>query len=324
MLRSIAVLLVVMVAILFVYFRRWPDVVTCLAGVTLAVPVVLGVMTALGQPFSIVNSQVLTLVLIVGIGEALHHQEEYRRRREAGRDHATANREAFSILGWPSFMTGLATAAGFAALVTADMRAIWSFGLCTAVGVTIVYLINWMVVPPLIARFYRSAPAEAFTRARGSWTLSVVRAADRLLQRRPRAVVLGFVAVTALLAAAGMSGLSVDQKVNEELAADHPALKAEATYEQEMAGFLGPELSVAPRGGDLRALSGELVAFVNRLCDMPEVRFVASPLDLAAPGAGHARSAGQGVPAHGGRAGARRHGAGRELPGRRWRRWQRA
>ena len=47
-----------------------------------------------------------------------------------------------------------------------------------------------------------------------------------------------------------------------------------------MAGFLGPELSVAPRDGDLRALSGELVAFVNRLCEMPEVRFVASPLDL--------------------------------------------
>ena len=246
----------------------------------LAVPVVLGVMTALGQPFSIVNSQVLTLVLIVGIGEALHHQEEYRRRREAGRDHAAANREAFSILGWPSFMTGLATTAGFAALVTADMRAIWSFGLCTAVGVTIVYLINWLVVPPLIAPLLPDAPPEAFTRARGSWTLSVVRAADRLLQRRPRTVALGFVAVTALLAAAGMSGLSVDQKVNEELAADHPALQAEATYEKELAGFLGPELSVVPRGGDLRALSGELVAFVNRLCDMPEVRFVASPLDL--------------------------------------------
>ena len=205
-LRSIAVLLAVMVAILFVYFRRWPDVVTCLAGVTLAVPVVLGVMTALGQPFSIVNSQVLTLVLIVGIGEALHHQEEYRRRREAGRDHAAANREAFSILGWPSFMTGLATAAGFAALVTADMRAIWSFGLSTAVGVTIVYVMNWLVVPPLIARFYRNAPPEAFTRARGSWTLSVVRAADRLLQRRPRTVVLGFVAVTACSPRRGCRG----------------------------------------------------------------------------------------------------------------------
>jgi predicted RND superfamily exporter protein len=82
-LRSIALLLAMMVVILFVYFRRWTDVVTCLAGVTLSVPIVLGLMRLLGQPFSIVNSQVLTLVLIVGVGQALHHQEEYRRRREA-------------------------------------------------------------------------------------------------------------------------------------------------------------------------------------------------------------------------------------------------
>src|SRR4029077_16604785 len=75
-------------------------------------------------------------------------------------------------------------------------------------------------------------------------------------------------------------GLSIDQKVNEELPAGHPALAAETTYERGLAGFLGPELSVAPRSGDLRALSGQLVAFVNRLCDMPEVRYVASPLDL--------------------------------------------
>jgi predicted RND superfamily exporter protein len=41
------------VAVLFAYFRRIRDVVACLAGVTLAVPVVLGAMRALGQPFSI-------------------------------------------------------------------------------------------------------------------------------------------------------------------------------------------------------------------------------------------------------------------------------
>src|SRR4029077_7542466 len=137
--------------------------------------------------------------LIVGIGQALHHQEEYRRRREAGGDHDAANREAFAILAWPSFMTGLATTAGFAALMTADMNAIWSFGLSTALGVTIVYLANWLVVPPLIERFYRAAPPELFTRARGSWTLSVVRAADGLLRRRPWSVTLGFVAMTVVL-----------------------------------------------------------------------------------------------------------------------------
>lgn len=278
--RSILALLAVMVAILYVYFRRLRDVFTCLAGVTLSVPLVLGAMALLGQPFSIVNSQVLTLVLIVGIAEALHHQEEYRRRREAGREHAVGNRDAFSILLWPAFMTGLATAAGFLALVAADMQAIWSFGVSTALGVVVVYLVNWLVVPPLIDRFYRRAGARTFVAQRSSFTLSVVSRANDLLQRYPRSVVAGFVLVTLALVGFGVPRLSIDQKVNEELFEGHPALSAQAAFERDFSGFLGPELAVEPHGGDLASVSFELAALVNRLCDMPEVRYVASPLDF--------------------------------------------
>jgi uncharacterized protein len=278
--RSIGTLFVIMVGILFLYFRRWSDVLTCLLGVTLSLPLVLGVMAALGQPFSIVNSQVLTLVLIVGIGQALHHQEEYRRRREAGRAHRAANREAFAILAWPSFMTGFATLTGFAALLSADMRAISSFGLCTALGVAIVYGVNWLVVPLSIERFYRSASAQSFASERKTWTLSLIRAASALLQRHPGWIAVCFALATVLLATFGLPSLSIDQRVNEELPAEHPAVRAERTYEREFTGFLGPELSIrAAPGGTLdEAL---LTAFVNQLCDLPEVRYVASALDFA-------------------------------------------
>jgi uncharacterized protein len=278
-LRSIAVLLTVMIVILLIYFRRWQDVVICLAGVTLAVPAVLGLMRFLGQPFSIVNSQVLTLVLIVGIAEALHHQQEYRRRREAGRTHREANREAFTILAGPAFMTGLATAAGFAALLTANMNAISSFGLCTTLGVVLVYCINWTTVPALVQVFYRNAPVRAFRQVEKSWTVSVLRRADGLLQRRPGAVVLCFVLVTAAMAAIGLSQLSIDQKVNQELPSNHPAVVAESTYEKQFAGFLGPELWVT-RNSHAVVDGGQLAAFVDQLCALPKVRYVGSPLDL--------------------------------------------
>ncbi|WP_322769417.1 efflux RND transporter permease subunit [Frankia sp. Cr1] len=279
-LRSIAVLLAVMLVILFVYFRRLRDVVTCLAGVTLSVPLVLGVMTLLGQPFSIVNSQVLTLVLIVGIAEALHHQQEYRRRREAGRDHTTANREAFTILAWPAFMTGLATMVGFGALLTADMKAISSFGLSTALGVMIVYVANWLTVPSLIHVFYRNTPPQEFRQHTTSWTVAMLHRADGLLQRRPGTVVLGFVLGTTALGIVGASGLSIDQKVNEELPDSHPAVVAQSTYEHQFAGFLGPVLWVRPRSGTVLGTERQLASLVNRVCAMPEVRYVASPLDL--------------------------------------------
>lgn len=279
-LRGIAVLLAVMIVILVAYFRRVQDVIICLAGVSLSVPAVLGLMRLLGQPFSIVNSQVLTLVLIVGIAEALHHQQEYRRRREAGRTHREANREAFTILAWPAFMTGLATAAGFAALLTADMRAISSFGMSTALGVALVYCINWATVPALVDLFYRNAPARVFRQVDKSWTLGALRRADSLLQRRARAVVACFVIGTATAGTVGLLNLSIDQKVNQELPRSHPAFIAESTYERQFAGFLGPALWVRPRSGTVLGAERQLTTLVNELCALPEVRYVASPLDL--------------------------------------------
>jgi uncharacterized protein len=279
-LRGIAVLVVAMVVVLFVYFRRIRDVVICLAGVTLAVPIVFGLMYLLGQPFSIVNSQVLTLVAIVGIAEALHHQQEYLRRREAGRDHAAANRESFAILLWPAFMTGLSTVAGFAALLIADMNAIWSFGLCTSIGVMVVYAVNWITVPALVDLFYRNTDSLAPVSDR-SWTLRVLMAGNRLVQRRPATVLLVFLAVTIGFGAVGISRLSVDQKVNEELPTRHPSVVAQSTFEHEFAGFLGPELWIRPHAGTpLAGQAEDMARLVNRLCAMPEVRFVASPLDL--------------------------------------------
>ncbi len=279
-LRGVAVLALAMVLVLFIYFRRIQDVVICLAGVTLGVPIVFGAMYILGQPFSIVNSQVLTLVTIVGVAEALHHQQEYRRRREAGRDHDVANRESFAILLWPAFMTGLSTVAGFAALLIADMEAIWSFGLCTSIGVIVVYAVNWITVPALVDLFYRNAPPPEPVSDR-SWTLRVLMAVNRLVQRRPGAVLIVFLTVTIGFGVVGISRLSVDQKVNEELPVTHPAVVAQSVFEHEFTGFLGPDLWIRPHGGSsLPAQSEAMARLVNRLCAMPEVRFVASPLDL--------------------------------------------
>jgi predicted RND superfamily exporter protein len=278
----IALLYVVMMAVLFAYFRRVRDVLVCLVGVTAAVPLVLAEMRLLGQPFSIVNSQVLTLVVIVGIAHALHHVEEYRRRREAGVGHTAANRTAFRTIAFASLMTGLTTAAGFLALRTAGMPAVKSFGLSTAAGVATVYLMNWLLVPLLVEVTNRRSPAPR--EAAGSRLVSRLMAltADAV-DRRPRAIVATFVLSLVVLGAWGIPRVSIDQRVNEELPAGHSALAAQQLFEDELSGFLGPEIWLRPTtaGADVIEEPGRLAAFVNRICALEPVRYVGSPLDLA-------------------------------------------
>lgn len=279
-LRSVAVLIAVMIVILFLYFRRLADIVICLIGVTFTVPLTLGAMKLLGQPFSIVNSQLLTLVLIVGIAEALQQHQEYIRRREAGGKHSDSNREAFGLLAWAAFTTGMATVLGFGALYVADMKAISSFGLCAAVGVAIAYLVNWLVVPIAIDVFYRRSDNRQFEGHDNRWTVAMLRGCGHLATRRPVAVVLISIVIAVAFGGWGLSRLSIDQKVNQELPTTHTAFVAQQTFEREFTGFLGPEVWVRFGSGTVSDHAAELTRVVSELCAQPEVRYVASPLDL--------------------------------------------
>jgi predicted RND superfamily exporter protein len=229
----IVLLYVVMAAVLFAYFRRWRDIAVTLSGVTAAVPLVLAEMRLLGQPFSTVNSQVLTLVVIVGVAHALHHVEEYRRRREADLEHADANRSTFRSIAFPSFMTGLSVVVGFLALRTADMPAVRSFGLSTAVGVATVYCMNWLLVPMLVDTANRTAPAQAKPTWASRCLLRALGAGAEAVDRRPWRLVAAFCVTLAAIGAFGLPRLSVNQLVNEELHKEHPVLKAQQLYESQ-------------------------------------------------------------------------------------------
>jgi uncharacterized protein len=110
--------------------------------------------------------------------------------------------------------------------------------------------------------------------------VQILMLSNRLVQRRPVAVVIIFLTLTAGLGGIGISRLSVDQKVNEELPVTHPAVSAQSIYEHEFSGFLGPDLWIRPHSKTILGHEEELTRLVNRLCAMPEVRFIASPLDL--------------------------------------------
>jgi predicted RND superfamily exporter protein len=283
MLRSLflntGLVVTVIAVLLFIYFRRLKDVITCMAGVNLAIPVVLAAMVALDLRITIVNSQVLTMVLIVGVTQAIHMVEEFYRRKEAGTRHGVAVRSMFVTLGLACLMTSVVTIVAFLALRTANIRAIRDFGLSVAVGLAFVYVINLIVVPALLRQFHQGETAArgpaTLTRAVLSWTA-------RTVSTRAVAVTATCLAVVAVMAAAGASRLDVDQRFNEELRPGHPIRDDEMLLEREFGGFLGPELWIAgDRPGALTDPENmqRLSRMVDQLRALPEVLTVTSFLD---------------------------------------------
>jgi predicted RND superfamily exporter protein len=281
--RSLGLTLLALVVVLWLVFRRAAPVGVALAGVSAATPVTLALMVGMGQALTMVNSMVPTMILILGVADAIHMQESFLERLRRGVERARAVREMFAEMALPCLLTALTTALGFAALATARITAIRDFGVNVAVGVAVVYLMNLLLVPVLL----RTLPERWLLPARARrWDDGWIRASFALVRRWPGRLAAGFALATVagLLAA---PTLRVDQRFNEEVAPGHPVRAGQALLEREFGGFLGPEVDLrASVGGsvlDEEALA-RIRAYRESVLRLPGVQRVESVLDYLPAG----------------------------------------
>lgn len=281
---SLLLTTVFLLAALYLAYRRIGAVVVVMSGVGLAIPLAMATMVLRGQAVTIVNSMVPTMILIIGVADAIHMLESYAGHLRTGRPTEASVRAMFGDMALPCLLTALTTIAGVLALATARMDALRDFGINVAVGIALVYVANLLVLPALL----RMLPAESVIpsrRARPSLLDAWRERTGRLLVRHPGAVAVG-VALLMAGSVAGVRLLDVDQRFNEDVAPGHPARVAQATFEEEFTGILGPDVVVrrndgAPILGD--ADRSALSRLVVSLEELPGVIHVESVLDFVPP-----------------------------------------
>jgi len=276
----------VMLLVLWARYRRVAAVVTVMSGVWAALPVTLGAFWLLDLDLTAINSTVLTIVLVIGVTQGIHLQEEFYRQREHGHSGDAAAQRMFARLAVPVAATSLTTLLGFLSLRTASISAIRDFAVASSIGIVIVYCTQNLLVPVLLRRL-QAGPSHARMAGRARVTTAILRLVERVTTRRPAAVVaVGLVAFLGF-AAWGLPRLTVDQRFNQEVAPSQPVRANQALLEEQYSGFLGPELWVRPVGGvavtSARTLE-ELRAFTERLRGLPEVLHVEAATDLLPPG----------------------------------------
>ncbi len=214
-------------------FRRWLAVI--LGGITIGVVVssTIALYVLAGQPFTLISSIVppllsaLTIAALVHLFNALHYAAQ------RGRTGAARVKYALREIHRPALFTALTTAAGLLSLATSPIPAIRTFGLVSATGVMLIYLVVVVILPPIIT-VWDSAPWPS-TGAGLRWMDLVVRRLYRTGMRYP-AWVLG---ITLIVLGAGIPALwnvQVETNLQEFFAPDHPIRRDTDHFESVMAG----------------------------------------------------------------------------------------
>lgn len=260
--RRFRVLNAVMLVLILLLLRLWTG--TWRGGALLAGLLVVaglgvaGGMSLASHPIDLLSTGLFLILAVAALEDFLFLS--HLRARHGGW------RRCFRVMLVPSFLTSLTTVIGFWSLCTSDLRIVQRLGLWAGVGAIIEWIVMFLVLPALLARFPWWRRWTAAQRGpRSGWP----RRLAALGAPRPVAWTLLIVYV---VAAYGALHLDRNDSIPRLFDPEHPYRRGLA-YLEASRGYEGSVSVVIPRTGDPVAQQAAL----ERLADVPGVARVVDP-----------------------------------------------
>lgn len=145
--------LLIIIAFLYLLFRRVTGVVYPLITVFFSLMATLGGMALLGIPITTVIQILPTFLIVVGVGDSVHILTIFYRNLQKERDKKQAIVNAVGYSGLPVLMTSITTSCGLYSFIWADVKSISQLGYVAPIGVMLAFMYTITLLPALIAIF---------------------------------------------------------------------------------------------------------------------------------------------------------------------------
>lgn len=274
---------VLYVSVLWLIYRDLLLAIVPLAAVGLASLWNLALLPLTGSMVNVVNNIVPSLILVIGVCNAVHMLHGYRQVRRSGLDGPAATRAMMEELGLPTFLTSLTTAVGFGSLLVARNEVLRDLGWQAAAGIMLSWVALVTLLPLILRHFSGRIRIRSF-----DWERQIeLPWLDRTVARigaRPWLTVLLSLVVLAAAVALG-SRVPVDATMLETFPPGHPIYESNRLVEEELGGILPLEIELSAEKPDFFGDPDHLrqvFAIQHELAAMPGVLHVSSPVDLLA------------------------------------------
>lgn len=208
-LKLIPITLLVCVLLLYLSFRWLPGVFLPLGAVVITTLMVVGGMVVVNEPMNVINNIIPVLLIIIGISDSIHIVGRYREELGRTTDRDEAGRRTIHAMAVACFLTSLTTAVGLASLVVSRTVMLRHFGITSAVGVMIAYVVTMTFLPTIMT--WAKAPTQE-SKDWGGWLEGGIMLMTARILRRP-----GMALTGTALALAGLVYLSLGLKVDHAL-----------------------------------------------------------------------------------------------------------
>jgi len=186
-----------------------------------------------GGYLEIMSTTIAPILLCVGVADSIHMISKYDDARENGKKKRGSIIEMLTTLGSATFLTSVTTAIGFASLLSSSVMPMAKFGMYTAIGVLLAYVITILFLPVALSK---SKKGRVFNEKSGSFypliskALRKITAINRLHYKK--ILIGGFIGTIVIFT--GVRHVDVNGKVFDDLGDDTELIKDSAFFSNEL------------------------------------------------------------------------------------------
>jgi len=218
----------------------------------------LGIIGWTGEPIGLLNQTLSVLVPVIAVADAIHLLARYHEEvedRAPGQEEVSwdirraAVIETMQHMGLATFLTSFTTVVGFLSLWVTGMPVLRSFGVYAAIGISLAYLTVLFIVPLALSYTKPNANRPRTGVSARAFGPILTLAADWSVRVPGRVLLLAGLVLG--VATYGATQVSVDSKMTQSFADDHPVSIANHLVDSELGGVLALEYELVGQPGDL-------------------------------------------------------------------------
>jgi len=251
--RNSALAILLISVFIWILFRSWSAIIVSNIAVGSALVWTLAVMVLTGHPVDLVNSVITSLVLVIGVSEAVHLITRFRELLAQGRPVREALQVGVSRVALACLLTAATSAVGFASLLTATINVVRVLGFFAAAGIMFAFVAALILVPACFTFLPAPSPEGPGVSGRswtGRWTDWI---GVYVTSARGRKVVWIVSIVVTVASIVGITRLDANNFLLEEMWPRNRVRVANSFIEERFGGVLPVEveITVQDEGGVL-------------------------------------------------------------------------
>ena len=245
MARFVGLMLIIVLVLLYLLFRRISGVILPLVVTLPAVSGTIGSMAITGSNLSAPTQVLPSLLLAVGIGASVHILAIFFQNFDAGESREDAIAHALGHSGLPVCMTSLTTAGGLMSFISGDIEPVVLIGIFAPLGIGLSLIYTLLLLPALLSVLplrVKSTESRELEGALGSDRIGDLLVGVGEFSIRQARAILTVVALVSLVCLVGISKIRFGHDILTWFPDSHPVRIATFLFDDEMAGSMQLEI----------------------------------------------------------------------------------